>query len=203
MRRSDLIRRLRRVEPFPHPRADLEQVTTPIEAAAELLEAAQGYGDLEGRSVADLGCGTGLLSIGAALYGARTVLGVDIDGDALRRAAKWELSAGLPCSFVQANVSGFCARADTVVMNPPFGAQRKHADRAFWDCAISTAGRRVYAFALAEARTFIVKRAVASGARIDETRPITWNLPPTFPHHRKRGVPLRVDLWVLRPRERS
>jgi ribosomal protein L11 methyltransferase len=41
----------------------------------ELLEAA----DVKGKTVADVGCGTGILSIGAILLGAKQVAGVDIE----------------------------------------------------------------------------------------------------------------------------
>jgi len=37
------------------------------------------FGDISGCTVADLGCGCGILSIGAALLGASYVLGVDLD----------------------------------------------------------------------------------------------------------------------------
>lgn len=40
----------------------------------------------EGQSVLDIGCGSGILSIGAALLGSGSVLGVEIDPDAVRTA---------------------------------------------------------------------------------------------------------------------
>jgi putative methylase len=83
-------------------------------------------------------------------------------------------------------------------MNPPFGAQRRHADRPFWTSAFATARSAIYAFALADSRTFIEARAVERASRIEATRPVPWDLPAVFPHHRKRRVALPVDLWVLR-----
>lgn len=41
------------------------------------------YGDLDGKLVADLGCGCGALSIGAAVLNACLVIGFEIDEDAL------------------------------------------------------------------------------------------------------------------------
>ena len=41
------------------------------------------FGDLEDRTVADLGCGCGVLSLGAVMMGAAFVHGFDIDQDAL------------------------------------------------------------------------------------------------------------------------
>ena len=45
-----------------------------------------GFGDFEGKRVIDLGAGTGMLSIGAALLGASHVLALDIDPEALEVA---------------------------------------------------------------------------------------------------------------------
>ena len=43
------------------------------------------FDDLEDKIVADLGCGCGVLSIGAAMLGAGAVIGFDIDQDALEQ----------------------------------------------------------------------------------------------------------------------
>lgn len=41
-----------------------------MKSTAEMLHHIWGAGDIEGRVVADLGCGGGILSVGAALLGA-------------------------------------------------------------------------------------------------------------------------------------
>ena len=73
---------LRAIPGFPDPQRELEQYPTPPTAALELLERAWQSGDLAG-SVADLGCGTGRLALGAAFLGAE-VMGVELDDAALR-----------------------------------------------------------------------------------------------------------------------
>ncbi|MGI0071427.1 MAG: METTL5 family protein [Thermoplasmata archaeon] len=198
MRRSELVQHLDRIPGPPRPRAELEQVVTPAEAAAELLFDALGAGDLEGRSVLDLGTGTGRLAIGAALLGAGPVVGVDVDPASVELARAAGEAVGVEVEFAVGEVEGWTRSADTVVSNPPFGAQRRHADRPFWDAAFRSAGRSVYAFAHADSRTFIAGRAVAARAHVLGTRPVAWELPRTFPHHTRRRVALPVDLWALR-----
>jgi putative methylase len=198
MRRSELVRRLERIAPPATPRADLEQVVTPPEAAAELLFSALAAGDLEGRSVVDLGSGTGRLAIGAALLGARPVVGVELDPISVLAGKSAALREDVAVEFVPADVASWQEPADVVVMNPPFGAQRAHADRPFWDAAYRLARRSVYAFASAESRTFIARRAVAAEAHVLSTRPVAWELPRTFPHHTRRRMALAVDLWAVR-----
>ena len=199
MRRTELIRALARLEGFTHPAADREQVATPPEAAANLLVGALARDDLDGRSLLDLGSGTGILSIGAALLGATPVIGVESDPGAVDVARRNAASAGVDVEFRVGEVGPSIGSAETVVMNPPFGAQRAHADRPFWETALSAARRRVHAFALSDSRSFIARLAVARAARVESTEPVPWRLPPTFPHHRKRAVALAVDLWVLAP----
>jgi putative methylase len=195
----DLLRTLAGLDPFGDPRADREQVATPPEAAAVLLRAALARDDLVDRSVLDLGCGPGTLAIGAALLGAREVRGRDNDPAALAVAARNAGRAGAAVEFELGDVASGSLPVDTVIMNPPFGAQTRHADRPFWDAALTLARRRVYSFSLSASRTFIAERAVARDARIEATEPVPWSLPRTFPHHRKRSVELSVDLWVLTP----
>jgi putative methylase len=198
LRRSQLVRALELVADFPEPDSSSEQVVTPPEAAADLLYEAVARADLVGRTVLDLGSGTGRLAIGAALLGARQVVGVERDREALRQARENAKHAGVECLWVAESVAKYRRPADTVVMNPPFGAQRKHADAPFWNQAFALAQRAIYAFSLAESRTFIARQALERAARIETTRPVRWELPAVFPHHRKPRVPLAVDLWVLR-----
>ncbi len=198
MRRTELVRLLERVPPFPEPQAALEQLATPAEAAATLLETADRLDGLAGRSVVDLGCGTGRLALGAAALGAGPVRGIDIDPAAIAIARDAAASAGLDVTFADGPVARPGPPADLVVMNPPFGAQRRHADRPFFDAAFGLARRSVYAFSLAASRTFIARQAVARNARVLEVVPVPWALGRTLPHHRRHRVGLDVDLWAIR-----
>lgn len=67
---------LENIETFENPKIELEQYTTSSHIAACVLHTAQFvYGDIYGKRVADLGCGSGVLCIGAALLGARYCAG--------------------------------------------------------------------------------------------------------------------------------
>lgn len=63
--------------------------STSAHLAARMVYTAEfEFGDIEGRNVLDLGCGTGMLGIAAGVLGAGSVVGLDIDPGALRAAAE-------------------------------------------------------------------------------------------------------------------
>ena len=65
-----------------------------------MLLAAAEEGDIEGKLIADLGCGGGVLGIGAALLGAEHVLAVDLDPAALEVAAENVVAEGRRCPSI-------------------------------------------------------------------------------------------------------
>ncbi len=138
--RRTLARTLESLADFSDPSPDLEQYLTPPDLAAHVAHLARLQGDLE-RRVIDLGTGTGMLAIGAALAGAGRVVAVDVDREALAVARENErrVAAGPSIQWVQGDVSRhpFSRTDATVVSNPPFGAQHSnhHADRTFLETA--------------------------------------------------------------------
>lgn len=144
MKLKQLEMALQRLAGFNNPRAALEQYGTPAPLAARLLFHAGMKGDIQGKTVCDLGSGTGILAIGAALLGAAEVIGVEIDPGAVNVARENATLLGADAEFMVADVRepATCSRIgnqDTVVMNPPFGAQNVHADRPFIDCSLAVA----------------------------------------------------------------
>lgn len=64
---------------FVDPNISLEQYATSPILCSYIIQAAFENDDIEGRSVLDLGCGTGMLSIGSALVGSPHIIMVDCD----------------------------------------------------------------------------------------------------------------------------
>ncbi|TAJ43538.1 METTL5 family protein [Methanofollis fontis] len=196
MRLRHLEMALQRLSGFPAPRPELEQYATPAVVAARLLYHAAGEGAIRECRVLDLGCGTGVLAGGAALLGAETVAGIDCDRGALGVARKNAAALGVDLDLIRGEVGGrFPIRADTfdtVVMNPPFGAQRRHADRPFIDCALSTAPV-VYGIFNAGSRRF-VERYIGDRAMITAAVGGAFTIPRTFSFHRREAVEIAVEV---------
>ena len=107
MKKTALAQQLAVVAGFESPQAGLEQYPTPPELAAHLIHVADLLGDVEDRTVIDLGTGTGMLALGAALRGPAEVVGIDLDGRALRIARENRRRVGTttPISWVRGDVA--------------------------------------------------------------------------------------------------
>ena len=183
---------------FPDPDARSEQYATPAVVAARFLHEADRRGDIRGMRVIDLGCGTGILACGAALLGAGEVIGIDCDATAL--AVAKENARGLECdiTFLEADISRFGAdipSADTVIMNPPFGAQRAHADRPFIDAGLTSA-EVVWGIFNSGSRSFL-ESYVAGRATVDTIISATFPMRRTFAHHTRDVMAIPVDFIRL------
>ena len=70
---------LSRLKGFIIAKVSSEQYITPSSIAAEVLWKAHLLGEVRDKTIVDLGCGSGILGIGALLLGAKKVIFVDND----------------------------------------------------------------------------------------------------------------------------
>lgn len=266
MRLKQLESLLEDVEPFREPNNELEQYPTGAHLAACVLAEAHARGDVEGRVVADLGVGGGVLAIASLLAGARRVVGVDVDPGALELCrdncdafepalrptlrlgsipedvARWNADPRAVAAADEADEEdeertdagssssesedlaavekegreeegrddpsslpsgrgGGPLRADTVVMNPPFGTRARGVDVRFLRCALGVARTAVYSLHKSSTRAYLERHALhvlraASATVLAELR---YELPRVYAHHRKDSVTIEVDLWRFEP----
>ena len=93
-------------------------------------------------------------------------------------------------------VDGFREPFETVLMNPPFGAQSRHADRPFLDTAMAISPV-VYTFLNAKAEGFVRQRIAAAGGHIVERLEYAFPIPHLFPFHREAARDLDVVLYRI------
>jgi len=201
VRKLDLERAISEVEPHPAPKAYLEQYTIPTAIAAEILYlAAYVYDDILGKTVVDLGCGTGRLGIGAAILGAKEAIGIDIDRVAVRVAQKNARAMEIKekMHWVVADVDVMRGRFDTVLQNPPFGVQRRKADRKFIRKALEL-GRVIYSLHKGgeHNRGFIKRFIDKHGGRITGIFPMDMEIPRLFGFHIKKKHIVSADLYRI------
>jgi putative methylase len=204
MKKKKLEMILEEVKGFSEPDVCREQYDTPAPIAAELLYFAYMQGDLSD-IVFDLGCGTGILAIGAKLLGAEKVIGVDSDLEALKIARENAERIGVDICTIFCDVKDFTVRyrADlmySVVMNPPFGAQRKGCDRPFLRKALDI-GDVVYSLHNAGSGDFI-DRFIQQQGVITHKIPIDFPIKWTFKFHKKDIKIVNVELYRFERRKR-
>lgn len=202
---------LSQVELFEEPKWGLEQYATPPHLAARVLQCAARYEDLEGCAVADLGCGTGMLLIGAVLMDCEEALsvGVDADDDALAIAqrnvedmemdgvslVKADVVHGLPFRGGAGGRKG-ANSFDTVLMNPPFGTKNQGVDLCFVKRALAIAPT-VYSLHKTSTREFLTGRGAAacgSNVQAEVVATMRFDLPVTYKFHKQKTVDVEVDL---------
>ncbi|WP_175060193.1 METTL5 family protein [Thermococcus sp. 2319x1] len=197
MKKKHLAIILSNLRGFEEPKPELEQYRTPGNVAAELLWLANSLGEIEGKVIADLGAGTGVLSIGASLMGAKKVYAVEKDKKALEMAMENAKTLNISnIEFVEASVEDFDINVDTVIMNPPFGSQNPKADRPFLLKAFEISDV-VYSIHLAkeEVRKFIEAFVKDNGFKITHRLTLSFEIPAQFFFHRKKLERILVDIY--------
>lgn len=193
MKQKQLEMLLEKVQGFDKPNIALEQYQTSTTLAAELLHFAFMHGDLRD-TVYDLGCGTGILAIGAKLLGAEKVVGFDIDSHALKIALENTQSMNLDIDFMQRDITGIRDHIHTVVMNPPFGSQNKGNDRPFLKTALSISNV-VYSIHNYGSYKFI-KRFIEP-AIITDCYETKFPIKRTFKFHKKDVEFVKVEIYRI------
>jgi len=171
---------------------NLEQYETEGDDAAEILLFAFMNGDIEGKKIADLGCGNGIFGVGALLLGAKKVYFVDVDREMIKLAKK-NSSEGV---FVNKDVLEFNEKVDTVIMNPPFGVQERKADKAFLEKAMEISDS-IYSIHKIESKVFIDKLCKENSFIVKEIKPFKFLLKKTYDFHKKEKYYVDVGCWHI------
>lgn len=173
----------------------LEQYTLSGDTAAEILVTAYHFGDIYKKDVADLGCGSGILGIGALLLEAQSVVFVDCDCAMLEIAQEnaAKVTKGLKVgkvTFECSNIENVTHTVDTVVQNPPFGTRKKGADVQFLKKAAKIAPV-VYSLHKKGNAAFLAQQTGHSLTHIREMRVPLFK---SYPFHEKKMVEIEVEL---------
>ena len=185
-----------------------------------LYVAAYTNDDIIGKTVLDLGCGTGRLALAASYLGAQCVVGVDIDKMAIDSASENSEIVGLKTNvgWVVGDITAITGRFDTVLQNPPFGVQRRAADRKFLEKALEV-GNLVYSLHNHPHRDKqLIKRLKANHASLLQVAPspfiekfveshhgvvkavyaMLMTIPRMFGFHTKAKHAFVIDLYLMK-----
>ena len=191
---------LSKLKVFESPKAESEQYAIPSQIAATLLWDMYMNGDIDGKTVADFGCGTGILGLGTSLLGAKNVFLIDFDQDALdiakenKKYLEDEFDVELNVVFEHKDITEFNKKVDVAIQNPPFGVQKEHADKEFLQKAFSITDK-VYSMHKAESEKFLSAFARDNGFKITNNWLFDWPLKSTMKHHTQKKHTFKVGAW--------
>ena len=193
---------LSKMRTFERPDVQLEQYPTDGEVAADILWNAKMAGELNGRTVADLGCGTGILGIGALALGARHVTFLEVDPRTfpalMANLSKLEADTGKKYGnyeIVEGDAAAFDDRVDLVVQNPPFGTRERGADVEFLRVAMRAAPV-VYSLHKTSTEEHLKRVVAGAGRHLAALTRYEFPLKQTMTHHEKRIE--RIETSCLR-----
>ncbi|CAL2037396.1 unnamed protein product [Caenorhabditis brenneri] len=197
---------LNELEGFEKPKIKLEQYATSSELAVSMMEMIDETVGLDGVKVVDIGCGCGMLmTTVATLYEPESVLGVDIDEEALETCSRNLETAEVQerCDTLQADVLDPDAELprgefDVAVINPPFGTKNNAGiDMKFVQVGLQMVrpGGSVFSLHKSSTRDFILKTANKwENVKAECCAQMRWQLPATYKFHKQKAVDIDVDL---------
>lgn len=201
-RKKHLEMRLQSIPSHPNPDVNLEQYTTPSVIASDLVWNAYSLGDVEGRDVVDLGCGTGVFAIACSLMGANSSTGVDVDAQSVDLARSIAVKLKAPnLNFIVSDIDEFngISNADTVFQNPPFGSQKNAevgVDLRFVQKAVELDCSVLYSFHMASTEEFLMKYYKDNALDITHIFRYHFPIPKIYDFHTKEKR--NVDVIVIR-----
>jgi putative methylase len=197
MKKKDLEMRLQKVKNFIDPDPSLEQYMTPSVIASDILFIAYSEGDVSGKKVMDLGCGTGMFSIGVWMLGAAAVKGYDVSEKAISVANENKKAFGADVELEVCDIMDVTEHGDTVIMNPPFGCQSRNADRPFLNKAMCLCDT-VYSVHMGKTAEFLYDHVSSAGREICFQKGYKFNIPHTFSFHSKAKQDIEIVMIIIR-----
>ncbi len=192
---NQLESQLAELKTFIKAKEQLEQYLTPAKIAAKIVT--ENKEQIVEKTILDLGAGTGMLGIAALLIGAKKVIFIEEDKDAIilleENLEKFGLSK--KAKIVHKKLHLTDEEADSTIMNPPFGTRKRHADREFLDYAITHSN---FVISMHKTSTIdaIKKHIQDLGANMLSYKDLEYTLDNTMSHHTKERRNIKVSLII-------
>lgn len=193
---------LSQLPPHPQRSAEMEQYATEGDFAARWISAINEAGDIDEEThVVDLGAGNGILGIGLVLAGAAAATLIEVDGEAATAAKQGvrQLGLGERVEVKTIDLTSITKipaeiQCDLIIMNPPWGFQKRGADRPFLELALRSEAEVIHLLHAAQA-THPPAMANDAGWQSEELLAGRFRLPAKHTHHRSRMKETEVKCW--------
>jgi len=169
---------------------------TPPEIVASLVWIAYLRGEIEGKRVVELGCGTGPFCLATAILNGYCIC-VEIDDESIYEGKRYATKYSSNVDYIQADVRNLTIRADVVFQNPPFGVVNRGIDLIFLKKAMEI-GKTIYSIHKSneESRRIIIELARERGFKV-ELLTTNYRLKAYYPWHKKKFHEFLVDIYLF------
>ena len=182
------------------PNSKLEQYfTTPLLAVRFLKKI-----DFKNKIVIDFGCGAGIVGLTALLLGAKKVIFLDVDKEAVELTKnnyaiiKNQVPVG-EAEFLNQDISLFKSsfKADVALLNPPFGTtdENKRIDSIFLKKAMNVA-KIVLTMHKTVTKKYIKGIMAEKGFNLTYAEDFLFPIDKIYSHHSEDTVDVQVTLFI-------
>ena len=128
---------------------------------------------------------------------AKEVIGIDVDNKCIEIAKGFAEKNKEDIEFITKDVKDVDIKCDTVITNPPFGAQKSNrwADRAFIEKGFEIS-KVIYSLHLSKTIPFIEKLVLSLNGEIDYRKTYLFPIKHTYFFHKKKNE--NIDITLLR-----
>ncbi len=205
VKRKDLEIFLQYLKTIPNLQIKYEQYPTSSRVAANLLwNAGIENDDIYEKNILDLGCGSGILALGAAYLGAKNIFGIDIDPNSITVAKNncKERDFEEICNWICGDVRELkIKKIDTTIMNPPFGMRKESItrDRDFLITALQYS-KVIYSINphSEKTRQFFRKFCKEHSAEVVDILTMDFEILKQYDFHKKSQHIIKIDLYHIR-----
>ncbi|WP_069806719.1 METTL5 family protein [Vulcanisaeta thermophila] len=205
-RLRDLELLIQEIPNYEKPKLKLEQYVTDANIAAVMLWDAHMRGYIRGQRVLDLGCGTGRFAIPAAILGARHVLCIDIDPEAMavvKKEIEKRKLTNIDLVITDIRTLNLRGKFHVAFQNPPFGIwEGKGTDMAFLQKALEHS-TVVYTIHKLSTMDHVINTVNQWGYTTEVLDKAVITIPPMYKHHRKKKHKVEVFIARITPRNKE
>ena len=205
--KGQIERIVQELKAFENPDINKEQYFTAPDVASEVINQLNLNGDVEDKVIVDLGAGTGFLSMGALISGAKKLYFVDSDENALKILKEnivsvienYDVAISdyrlIHKDIKEIDITSFPEKVDVVIMNPPFGTKEKHMDTVFLEKAFELSDT-IYSLHKTSTKPYIVRKGQEFGYEV-KTIELRYRLKRQFDVHTKKFKDIGVTLFIF------
>ena len=203
MNKKELELILSQLKGFVDPKSKLEQITTGVDVASDALWKINSNKHIKGKTIADLGAGTGVFGLGALMLGARKVYFIEYDKEAIKIAKenfkkiKKLMGKNYNAEFLNIDVKDFKKKVSVVVQNPPFSNKETHLDKLFLIKAMEI-GKVIYSFHRLKTKNFIDDFVAENGFKVFDFVRYKFPIKQDLIFGLSRTKHLKIGFWCMK-----